>query len=235
MTPPPEAGRHRLRHVAVALAVVTMALSGCDPDGEPASGSDPECAVETDEGFRSLFDGTRSSLDEWRMAGPGSFELDDDCSMVTTGGMGLLWFPEEFEDYVLRVEWKVAGDDNSGVFVGFPEPAADPWIAVDHGYEIQIDASDEPERTTGAVYTFQSADIEARDRALNPPGEWNAYEIAVEDQHLTVRLNGVLVNDFVSDHPERDLRAGHIGLQNHGDGDEVYFRHVQVRESSGTD
>ncbi|MGC5616853.1 family 16 glycoside hydrolase [Georgenia sp. Z1491] len=197
-------------------------------------GDDPEppvCEpVEVEEGYTPLFDGTQASLDAWNMAGPGSFELQEDCTALTTGGMGLLWFPEEFDAYSLRLDWMMAGDDNSGVFVGFPEPGDDPWVAVNEGYEIQIDATDEPDRTTGAIYTFQGADEAARDEALNPPGEWNAYEIVVDDPMIEVYLNDVLINEFESTDPARDLSSGYIGLQNHGDGDDVSFRNVRIAE-----
>ncbi|MEV6834041.1 ThuA domain-containing protein [Streptomyces sp. NPDC051133] len=179
-------------------------------------------------GYRPLFDGT--SLDGWRQAGPGGFTLSDDGTLTSTGGLGLLWYtPSGFGSYSLKLDWKAAGDDNSGVFVGFP-PSDDPWSAVDHGYEIQIDATDVPEKTTGSVYGVQSADLKKRDRALNPPGEWNTYEIRVEGERLRVWLNGVKINDFTNTDPARSLRDGHIGIQNHGTGDEVSFRDVRIKE-----
>ena len=45
-----------------------------------------------------------------------------------------------------------------------------------------------------------------------------------------MRLNGWLVNEFTSTDPARDLTHGRVGLQNHGTGDETYFRNVQVKE-----
>ena len=197
-------------------------------------GQTPEPPVcepgEVEDGYRALFDGTQASLDQWRMAGPGSVQLRQDCTALTTGGMGLLWFPEEFGSYSLKLDWKMAGDDNSGVFVGFPDPGNDPWVAVNQGYEIQIDATDAPDRTTGAIYSFQGADTAARDAALNPPGEWNSYEIVVRGQNIKVYLNDVLVNDFTSTDPNRDLTSGFVGLQNHGNGDDVSFRNVRIAE-----
>ncbi|MDD9204912.1 DUF1080 domain-containing protein, partial [Georgenia sp. 10Sc9-8] len=80
------------------------------------------------------------------------------------------------------------------------------------------------------IYTFQSADLEARDAALNPPGEWNSYEIVVDDPMIRVYLNEVLVNEFESTHPDRDLSSGYFGLQNHGAGDQVYFRDIRIAE-----
>ncbi|MEJ2857853.1 MULTISPECIES: ThuA domain-containing protein [unclassified Saccharothrix] len=168
----------------------------------------------------------------WSQAGPGGF-TNTDGTLTSFGGLGLFWHSgKQFTSYSLKLDWRMAGDDNSGVFLGFP-PSSDPWSAVDNGYEIQIDATDSPDRTTGAVYGFKSPDIAARDAALNPPGEWNAFELLVEGERLRVYLNGVLVNDFTNTDPKRSL-AGHIGLQNHGDGDEVSFRDVRVRELDRT-
>ncbi|MEU1203382.1 ThuA domain-containing protein [Streptomyces sp. NPDC005813] len=181
-------------------------------------------------GYRPLFDGTTDSLSAWKQAGPGSFSLADDGTLTSSGGLGMLWYAgSAFRSYSLKLDWKVAGDDNSGVFVGFPA-SDDPWSAVDNGYEVQIDATDAPDRTTGAVYSFQSADLGRRDRALNPPGEWNTYEIRVEGERLRVWLNGVKINDFTNTDPVRSLRDGHVGIQNHGADDQVSFRDVRIKE-----
>jgi hypothetical protein len=95
---------------------------------------------------------------------------------------------------------------------------------------VQIDPTDAADRTTGSVYTFKSADLVARDAALNPPGEWNTYELLVEDERLQVFLNGVRINDFTNTDPVRSLRQGYIGIQNHGTGDDVSFRHIRIKE-----
>ena len=196
-------------------------------DGGDAACQDPSTP---DDGFRMLFDGTPTSVDEWVMAGPGGFALQEDCSLLSQGGLGLLYHPDSFESYRLKLDWKLAGDDNGGVFVGFPSPGDDPWVAVDNGYEIQIDATDDPDSTTGAVYDFQAPVADARDAALNPPGEWNAYELVVTGDRVRVVLNGVEVNDFTSTEDNRLDGLTHIGIQNHGGGDEVFYRDIQVME-----
>ncbi|MEV0696034.1 lectin [Streptomyces sp. NPDC050388] len=186
-----------------------------------------DCRPET--GYTPLFDGT--STTGWKQAGPGGFTLADG-TLTSYGGLGLLWYnAKEFTgDYSLKLDWKLSGDDNSGVFVGFPA-SDDPWSAVDNGYEIQIDATDAADRTTGAVYGFRSADLAARDAALNPPGEWNTYEIRVTGERLEIFLNGRKINDFTNTDPARSLKQGHIGLQNHGDGDEASFRNIRIKQS----
>ncbi|RKR87607.1 type 1 glutamine amidotransferase [Micromonospora pisi] len=182
-----------------------------------------DCRPET--GYTTLYNGSTTG---WSQAGPGNF-TNTDATLTSVGGMGLYWYnAKQFSSYSLKLDWKMDGDDNSGIFIGFPS-STDPWSAVDNGYEIQIDATDAADRTTGAVYTFKSADIAARDAALNPPGEWNNYELLVEGERLRIYLNGVQINDFTNTNPVRSL-AGYIGLQNHGTGDDVSFRNVRIKE-----
>jgi type 1 glutamine amidotransferase len=187
-----------------------------------------DCRAET--GYTTLYNGSTTG---WAQAGPGSF-TNTDATLTSTGGMGLYWYrAKEYASYSLKLDWRMPGDDNSGVFVGFPT-SDDPNSAVNQGYEIQIDATDTADKTTGSVYGFKSADVAARDGALNPPGSWNTYEIRVEGERLQVFLNGVKINDFTNTDPVRSLQQGYIGIQNHGTGDDVSFRNIRIKELGGT-
>jgi hypothetical protein len=224
-------GRRYALCLAFALAACGGGAAAQTPAGTQACEGTPKAA--SDPGYRMLFDGTRASFARWAHAGPGRFELQDSCTLVTAGGLGLLWYDDEAFDspMTLKVEWMIPGDANSGVFVGFPAVGNDPFVAVNRGYEIQIDPTDNPDATTGAIYSFQGADGARRDRALHPPGEWNTYEITVDAPRIVVRLNGVVVNRFVSTSAARQsLGRGFVGLQNHSDADRVSFRSVQVKE-----
>ncbi|ALG11562.1 3-keto-disaccharide hydrolase [Kibdelosporangium phytohabitans] len=190
------------------LLVVALLLAACSP------------------GPLRLYSGSTVG---WSQAGPGGF-ANRNGVLTSSGGMGLFWYSaREFRAYALKLDWKVSGDSNSGVFIGFPA-SSDPMSAVNKGYEVQIDASDEPARTTGAIYGFQSADTAARDKAVRPIGEWNTFELVVSGERVRVLLNGVQVNDFTNTDPARSLVSGHIGLQNHGDGDVVSFRDIRLTE-----
>lgn len=204
-------------------AFTTMLLGGIQT---AARSKAADCRPET--GYTPLFDGSQASLDKWRQAGAGSFSLADG-TLSSVGGMGLLWYPvTPFADYSLKADWMMPGDDNGGVFIGFPDPQGDPWKPVDLGHEIQIDASDgDPTRTTGSVYSFKAPDTAARAAALNPPGTWNSYEIAVHGRHVEIYLNGVKINDYTS---TRDIALGHIGLQNDGAGLDINYRNVRIKQ-----
>lgn len=189
-------------------------------------------AAPVEEGYTGLFDGTLASFEKWKLSGPGSFgRITDDCTLRGSGGLGLLWYtPTKFDSYSLKLDWKLVADHNGGVFVGFPDPGNDPFVAVNKGYEIQIDATDAADRTTGAIYTFQGANPEAVTAALKPVGSWNSYEIIVQGQTIKVVLNGTVVNEFVSTDPARDISKGFVGIQNHGNGEAVSYRDIRIKK-----
>ena len=176
-----------------------------------------------EEGFTVIFDG--SNMDGWQQIGPGRFVPESDGSIRSEGGMGLLWYTKRaYRDFVLRVEYRPEKpESNSGVFVRFPDPKGDPWNPVNQGHEIQIcDPPKDPKHRTGAVYDFEGpTHVPTR-----PIGEWNELEIRVAAQRYTISLNGEVVCEYDSG---RSLE-GYVGLQNHNDGDTVWFRAVSVRE-----
>ena len=175
-------------------------------------------------GFASLYTGAGTG--GWEQAGPGSFQ-EVGGELVAVGGMGLLWYAaREYADFTLRLDWLATKrEDNSGVFVRFPDPRGDPWAAVHNGYEIQIHDASTGEQATGAIYNFQAPTA----LASRPPGEWNALEITAVGRRYTVVLNGVVVNHFESTDPARGL-TGHIGIQNHDDDSPVRFRDIRIKE-----
>jgi hypothetical protein len=179
-----------------------------------------------------LFDGT--SLAGWRMAGRGAFTVVNGALVAQPGdGLGLLWStvptPPNFR---LRLEWKrSAVDDNSGVFLRFPDPDSKgyentAWVGVHWGLEVQIDDTGHPDgaplHTTGAIY--EQAGQQLSQIPSRPVGEWNTYEIDVIDQTYVIRLDGTQVSRLVyPGDPERADRAlpstpaepRYIGLQTH--------------------
>ncbi len=159
----------------------------------------------------------------WAMSGPGAFVVDGDV-LKTTGGMGLLWYRQrQYKDFQLDLEWKVERkENNSGVFVRFPNPGDDPWVAVHHGYEIQICDVGDATHNTGSIYSFQAS----TSVPTLEPGQWNHYRLRVNGQHYQVFVNEVLVNEFEG----KRGHHGYIGLQNHDDTSPVRFRNIRIAE-----
>jgi Domain of Unknown Function (DUF1080) len=181
--------------------------------------------------FLDLFGG--KTLNGWKMAGNGSFAvLQKENVLQTQGGMGLLWYyKRKFKDFILELEWKASSkEDNSGVFVRFPNPRNDTYVAVSYGYEIQIDDLARPDgkpiHGTGRAYEF-AAPSKINSKSI---GKWNSLQIMAEKQKYTVIANGVTV---ISNFIRNRLLEGYIGLQNHDDRPKVSFRDIKVKSCYG--
>ena len=66
-------------------------------------------------------------------------------------GIGLLWFTrQQFQNFILRVVWRASAlDDNSGIFIRFPDPGNDLTIPVTPGYEIEANGATNNVRLDG--------------------------------------------------------------------------------------
>lgn len=195
--------------------------------------------------WTTMFDGTLTPA--WRMStitnqpgrdDPGRFDLVDGTLVATPGtDLGLLWYTKPTPpDFELVLEWRTSAvDDNSGVFVRFPDLDSKgynntAWVAVDFGFEVQIDNTGHPDgsplHTTGAIYNEPDQQL-----TLVPArgvGEWNEYRIRAVGQHYTVALNGSQTTSFEN----RDAGRGnpmpaHVGIQTHSG--HVAFRNIRIR------
>jgi choline dehydrogenase-like flavoprotein len=215
-------------------------------------------------GFISLFDGSQASFANWLHVGPGGFDYDPNQQVIIArpgSDIGLLFFiARAYSDFELRLQFRLdSRQDNSGVFVRFRDPRQPPpagvndpriagnpaWLAVDTGFEIQIDEQARNDgadlHRTGAVYAIPvggAVGQQAFARASSlQPGEWNDYEIKVVGDTYTVALNGLQTAAFTNNDMSRgraasqDPLSGFIGLQTHTGA--VSFRAVRVRSDSG--
>jgi hypothetical protein len=131
-----------------------------------------------------IFNG--ENLDGWEHVGDGRFVVEDGL-LKTEGGMGLLWYtPQKFENAQIKVVYRGAETNNSGVFIRIPEKPTEPWMPVHSGYEVQIDDSLGDHHSTGTLYSIS--------RAMSAPGkpnEWNEMIITLRGDRTIVDVNGV--------------------------------------------
>lgn len=184
---------------------------------------------------KQLFNG--KDLAGWKMAGPGEFKVEDGL-LVTHGGMGLLWHEgEKFGNCEIKVVYKTdTPNANSGVYIRIDGEPKDPWFAVHHGYEVQIDDGADKFHRTGSLYSL----TEVKELVETKPGDFKTLIIRLDGDRTTVTVNGKLVTDFKEgdpvppkksySEPERGPRPkmGYIGLQNHDDKSRVRFKEVSV-------
>ena len=101
-------------------------------------------------------------------------------------------------------------------------------IAVNTGYEIQIDDTAMPDGNplqTGAIYKF-AAPLNAA-VASKPVGQWNTFEIDVTGQKYTVTLNG---DKVIPEFTGNRNTEGYIGIQNHDSDSHVSFKNIRIKE-----
>ena len=197
------------------------------------------------EGWQLLFDG--KDLSQWRnfrQAGLGEqWVIEDGAIKLAGAGGGDLLTRSRYQDFDLRLDWRIAEGGNSGIFVLADETGEHIYS---HAPEIQIlDNERHPDnkrdtRLSGSLYDM----IASPAASHRPAGEWNRVRILHDQGQLTVWQNGVQTVSVRIGGPEwRRLvaaskfadwpgfaanRSGHVGLQDHGD--VVWFKNLKIKE-----
>jgi 3-keto-disaccharide hydrolase len=193
-----------------------------------------------------LFDG--KSIEKWRGYKRDAFpaktwEIKDGCLKAIPGDDGVdLVTKEQYGDFELRLEWKVAPGANSGILYHASEATDEPWQT---GPEMQVLDDDkhadgqDPLTSAGSLYAL----IAPKNKKLKPVGEWNEARIIVRGNHVEHWLNGLKIVEYELGSPELNKliaaskfkdwprfgkeKSGHIVLQHHHD--EVWYRNIRVR------
>lgn len=207
----------------------------------PAEEANKELASRDAEGFTEHVNG--KDLSNWQGAVE-NYEVKDGAIVCKQGKGGDLLTKDEFENGIIRVEFKLPPAGNNGIALRTPlggHSASD-------GLELQVIDSDgynakqaaagkkglEPYQYHGSLYHCAGA----KHGYLRPVGEWNFQEIEVQGQKIKVTLNGTKILDIDIDtfdrsqiaHPPKglDTRKGFIGFAGHSD--PVEFRSFKVKK-----
>ena len=194
-------------------------------------------AAPAEPGFQALFNGR--NLEGWKLVGgvgPG-YVVEGGRIVCPPDGGGNLFTEKEYGNFVLRLEFKLSEGGNNGVGLRAPYEGD----AAYQGMEIQVldDPAPrykdiKPAQHCGSIYDV----FPARQGALKPTGQWNAYEITANGRRIAIRLNGKTIVDADLDtardpavlkrHPGLARATGHIGFLGHKS--HVEFRNVRVKE-----
>ena len=149
-----------------------------------------------EKGFEPLFKG--KDLTGWEMK-QAKGDIKDFWSVKEGGilsakaGTGWISTTKEYGDFVLRVEWRIQADGNSGVFLRVPG-VVEGKSPSGTGMEIQIldDNSAKykgklkPYQYSGSIYTF----VPCSKPVFKSAGEWNKFELICDKDKITVVFNG---------------------------------------------
>lgn len=251
----------------IPVILVSLLLGACNNESSKTSDSTSDTLQKTSmaadnnlteqeksEGWQLLFDG--QSTTGWHQYGGSpvgsAWKIQDgalflDASQKEGGrivGGGDIVTDQEFENFHLKVDWKVDTGANSGIMFYVHEDAKykAPW---ETGPEMQVlDNEKHPDarivkHRAGDLYDIISSSKEMAKPAL----EWNQAEIRAENGKLDFWLNGEnivsttlwdenwkqLIRDTKwKDHKDfSTYKKGKIALQDHGD--KVWFKNIKLR------
>lgn len=157
---------------------------------------------------------------------------------------GNLVYNEEFENFHLKMEWKISEGGNSGIMFYVKEDPAfnEPYFT---GPEMQV--LDNEKHPDGKIIKHRAGDlydlVSCTKETVKPVGEWNMVEIISNNGQLDFFLNGEKVvstkygddawKTMISKSKFKDWKSfgtyntGKIVLQDHGDA--VWFRNAMIR------
>ena len=191
----------------------------------------------SDAGWQDLF---ADGLADWEALGTQEgYTVTDGVLQVPAGGGGHLVTRRDFQDFELRMDFKISRMANSGLFLRGARDDSDPaysgceiQIIDDFNWERETDSKLQPYQFTGGLY---AALPPGPDKEYLPPGEWNTYEVIYRGDRLAVALNGrtlydVRTLDLEAEPPFEERAArGFLGLQRYGAPGVVDASAVEVR------
>lgn len=207
-------------------------------------------AAEKKDGWKLLFDG--KTTNGWRMYQ----NKPADCWGVKDGELYCkeraadksdlradIITSDQYENYELSVDWKIATGGNSGIIYNATEEYSASFLSGpeyqlidDEGYPGKL----EDWQKTGSDYAMYPA----TSIPTKPIGQYNTSKIVVKGAHREYWLNGVKVVEFEAwsddwkqrksigkwkDEPGYGMaKKGYICLQDHGGG--MWFKNIKIRK-----
>jgi hypothetical protein len=239
------------RYIARAAAILFLApfaagLESCATGqnaGRTAESARPAAAASADGGWRSLFDGRTTT--GWRgfrkTEMPSGWQVVDGA-LTRVAAAGDIITNDEFANFDLTVDWKIAPGGNSGIMYRVTEAADETY---ETGPEMQVlDDERHPDgnsrlTSAGAAYGLYPSPT----GVVRPSGEWNTARVVVNGNHVEHWLNGVKLLEYELGSPDWTQRVaaskfqqwpgygraakGHIALQDHGDW--VAYRNIKIK------
>lgn len=228
------------------LVMLTSFAFGCGgAQNTDVKSSDSQVAKsDSQPAWTVLFDGTSTSA--WR-----GYQRPDlpsgwtivDSALTRTGRGGDIITRDQFGDFELELDWKVAPKGNSGIMYRVTEADSSTYRT---GPEMQVlDDAGHPDgkdhlTSAGSNYGLYAALA----GVVKPAGEWNHVRIVARGAHVEHWLNGQKVVEYELWSPDWEAkvkaskfsawsgygraRRGHIALQDHGDW--VAYKTIRIRE-----
>jgi hypothetical protein len=210
---------------------------------------------EKNEGWKVLFDGKTTNGwhsygkqnvgNEWKVE-DGVLHLDASTKDKQSGD---LVTNDEYENFDLKLDWKISEKGNSGIIFYVNEDPAKYPETYETGIEMQVLDNGTPTRLgqpDGKLYTHRAGDLYdlmASKEVANPLGQWNQVEIKSLNGKLDFYMNGqhtlsthlwdenwqkmIAISKFKKMPGFGIFKKGKIALQDHGD--DVWFKNIRIK------
>src|SRR5260370_34966744 len=188
------------------------------------------------DGWISLFN--VKDFTDWKIGGNPATVTIIDQALVANGPVAQAFYDgpvqnHDFKNFELMVDVKTAPISNGGVYFhtefqdrGFPRK----------GFEVQVNNTHGDPIKTGSLYHVK--DIGADDiKDIVKDNEWFTEDILVQDNTVTIKLNGKEVVKWTqppdwnggSEGSGRALSHGTFALQGHDPGSTVHYKNIRVK------
>ena len=199
------------RFTVLLLAAAAMTLAGCA--STPSTG-----------GWITLLDNGKG-LENFDRIGDANWRVEEGLVVADKGKGGHLVTKNSYKDFEIRVEFWVASDTNSGIFMRATDRNK---IGSANSYEVNIwDIRPDPKYGTGAIVDIAAVPVPIKETV---GGKWNVMHITANGPQLTVVLNGVTtVNVKDSSYTQGPFTLQYGAGVKGAVGGPIKWRKVQVR------
>ncbi len=202
-------------------------------------------AKEKADGWKLLFDG--KTTNGWRVYGkkgtPEGWKAVDGV-LTRVAQEGDLITTDQYENFDLTIDWKIAEGGNSGIFYHGIEKEGQPIYYSAPEYQLldnarHPDAKNGPSHQCGSDYDL----IAFSKDVCKPAGEWNSSRIVIRGPHVEHWLNGEKIVEYelwsdswkqlvakskFAKWPDYGMaKTGYIGLQEHGF--KIEFKNIKIK------
>ncbi|WP_423146731.1 3-keto-disaccharide hydrolase [Rubrolithibacter danxiaensis] len=235
----------------LSALIVAASLIGKNDQQDSATAAKHNPAPQ--KGWVALFDGKTTK--GWHTYGKNSvsdsWKVDDGTLHLTVSdkegshGGGDIVTNEEFSNYHLKLDWKIAPGGNSGIIFFVKEDPAKFPNTYNSGMEMQV--LDNEGHPDAKIHKHRAGDlydlIASSKETVKPAGEWNHAEIVSNNGKLDFFLNGTKVvsttmwddnwkkmiagSKFAKMPGFGTFTSGKIALQDHGN--EVWYKNIMIK------
>ena len=194
-------------------------------------------AVFAQDGWISLFNG--KDFTGWKIGGDQNTFKITDGALVANGPVAHAFYDgpvnnHDFKNFELMVDVMAAPNSNGGIYFhtefqerGFPRK----------GFEVQVNNTylRDPVKS-GSLYHVKDVGVDEI-KGITKDNEWFTEHIVVQDNTVTIRLNGKEVVKWTQpadwnggrEGPGRAIGHGTIALQGHDPNSTVHYKNVRIK------